>query len=163
MSLGGEHSTTILSVGGAEYAFEKLKRWKAEGPTQRNRDVVRFLIGYGHLSPGRASMLINLALEWGDFAIWEMIQRSASGGHTPQLSSDVAIRAWGAFTFDRTRRALVCSVLAPMLSLTFLVVQYPFVESRRPFTTNPAQGPRSSLSSPSKRVPLSKTKIRRHG
>ena len=122
MSLDEEHSTTILKLGGIEYAFQKLERRKAEGPTERNRDIVRFLVGYGSMPSGRMLTLINLALEWGDFAMWEMIQ---NGKYTPQLSSDIVIRAWGAFTFDRTKHVLVCSSLRPFCHSPFSLFNIP--------------------------------------
>jgi len=122
MSLAGDSSTTLLEMGGADYAFKKLKRWRAEGPTERNRKMARFLVNHGNLSGGRSStlpehslLLIDLALEWADFAMWqEVLKKSIREGQAPKLSLDTLIWAWGVFTFDRTKDMLVQSILTPM-------------------------------------------------
>ncbi|KAF9648913.1 hypothetical protein BDM02DRAFT_3128680 [Thelephora ganbajun] len=114
MSLAGEGSTTPLEMGGAEYAFKKLRRWKAEGPTERNRQMARFLLSHGSLSASwshalseEVLLLIDLALEWGDFTMWqEILKESAGDGYTLYLSMDVLIRAWGVFTFDRIKHII---------------------------------------------------------
>ena len=110
MSLAGEGSTTTLRIGGPNYAFKKLERWKAEGPTERNRKMARFLIDRGYLSDcwqalsEQGSLLIDLALEWGDFTMWEeVLRKGASRGHPARLGLDLLVRAWGVFTFDRIK------------------------------------------------------------
>ena len=120
MSLAGEESTTLLDMGGADYAFKKLKRWRAEGPTERTRKMAQFLIGY--LAPGwssklseRSLLLVDLALGWADFTMWqETLKKSVKEGHAPHLDTDTLIRACGVFTFDRTQDMLVQSTLAPI-------------------------------------------------
>ena len=129
MSLAGEESTTILDMGGADYAFKKLRRWKAERPTERNRRMAQFLIDHGDLDPSteESSLVIDLALEWGDFAMWqEVLDKGLSEEYEPQLMSDILIRAWGIFTFDRTKKTLVQSTLA-----LFSLLTSPFDEPRR--------------------------------
>ena len=120
MFLGGEDSNTPLEIGGTNYALKKLQRWRAEGPTERNKQMARFILNHGHLGLGwshtlteEASLLIDLALEWGDFSIWKaVLKKSAGNGNVPQLSSDVLVRAWGAFTFDRIKSTFVRSTCA---------------------------------------------------
>ena len=122
MSLGGEYPITrMLDMGGAKYALRKLKRWEAEGPTERNRSVARFLASC-YISPKCRSMLINLAFEWDDLVLWDMVQQTDSSGE--HLTPDVAVRAWSVFTFDRTKPTLVHSALVFILLLTFPVVRY---------------------------------------
>ena len=124
MSLDGESSAAILRVGDAHYAFRKLRRWKAEGPTERNKNLVQFLTDARYLSSEHGLKLIELALEWNDFAMWEMIlQTSAKRGSSPRLSSDVVIRACDTFTFDRTKQTLVYPVPVLILLLTFPIVR----------------------------------------
>lgn len=41
-----------------------------------------------------------------------MLKKIVSSGFTPRLSSDVLIRAWSVFTFDRTKQLSVYSTLA---------------------------------------------------
>ena len=118
MFLGGEDSNTPLEIGGTNYALKKLQRWRAEGPTERNKQMARFILNHGRLGWSRtlaeeASLLIDLALEWGDFSTWKaVLKKSAEGGKVPQLSSDVFVRAWGAFTFDRIKSTFVRSTCA---------------------------------------------------
>ena len=96
-------------MGGADYAFKKLKRWKAEGPTERNRKTVQFVINHGSLSSQQSLLLIDLALEWGDFTMWqEVLDKDLI-----KLSLNTLIRAWGIFTFDRTKNMLVQSTPTP--------------------------------------------------
>lgn len=118
MSLA-EDSKTPLEIGGTSYALKKLRRWNAEGPTERNKQMARFLLdnGYlwdtwGHYFREDALFLIDLALEWGDLAIWqEVIEKGTSEGSTPKLSLDVLVRAWSVFTFDRAKHLYVYSTL----------------------------------------------------
>ena len=152
MSLAGEESTVLLDMGGADYAFKKLKRWRAEGPTERTRKMARFLIGY--LAPSWSSqpeerllLLVDLALEWADFTMWqEVLKKSVKEGHAPQLGTDTLVRAWGVFTFDRTQDMLVQSTLAPMPC--FPHSRFPpsscLAESRKSFAINITQRPRSA-------------------
>jgi hypothetical protein len=111
MFLAGENSTTPLDMGGADYAFERLKRWQAEGPTERNRKFAQALADCVYLSskwetglPRKVSLLIDLALEWDDFTMWEEVLKKSGGGkYKVEFSLDTLIRAWGVFTFDRTK------------------------------------------------------------
>ena len=127
MSLGGSDSTKILEVGGANYAFGKLKRWNAEGPTERNKKIVRFLVGSGHRQE-HTLLSVDLALEWGDLELLEdVILKSIREGCTVQLSSDVVVRAWGVFTFDRTKHMSVRSPFlrsCPIFLLIFSIIRY---------------------------------------
>ena len=103
-----EDSATILNVGGVKYTFRKLEKWKAEGPTERNKTMVQFLASR-HLSSEGRLMLINLALEWRHFSTWNTaLQGGYSGG---EFGPEVMIQAWGIFTFDQTKPMLVYSVL----------------------------------------------------
>jgi len=148
MFLAGEGSTTPLEMGGSDYAFKKLKRWKAEGPTERNRNMARFLLNHGsistpwsHVLPEQASLLIDLALEWSDFSIWQAVLERASDRQILQLDADILIRGWGVFTFDRTKHMLVHFTLALFPCSRFL----PLAESGRLFAASLAQRPRSNL------------------
>ena len=115
-----DDSSTLLGMGGSDYALKKLLRWKAEGPTERNKQLARYITDHGRLNPSwsqappqAASLLIDLALEWNDLAMWqEVIKKSVSGGDTSRLSSDVLIRAWSLFSFDRTKNTSVYSIIA---------------------------------------------------
>jgi len=109
----------------------------------------RFLIKHGslgsdwsHALSEHSTLLIDLALEWGNFAMWEeVLKKSTREGLTPQLSLNELIQAWDVFTFDRTKNMLVHSILAPMPHFPrscFLA------EWRRLSAINRAQGPRSS-------------------
>jgi hypothetical protein len=107
MFSAGESSETLLEMGGEDYALKKLQRWKAEGPTKRNTQMARFLLNEGY-SDSHWSPLIDLALKWGDFAMWqEILKKSTRSRGAPNLSSDVLIRAWSTFTFDRTKNMFV--------------------------------------------------------
>ena len=105
-------------MGGVEYALKKLRRWKGQGPTERNRKMAQFLIKHGSLSSGwshalseHSALLIDLALEWGDFAMWEeVLKKSTKEGHAPQLGLNELIRAWDIFMFDRIKNMLVHSL-----------------------------------------------------
>ena len=122
MHLAGEESTALLDMGGEEYAAKKLRRWRGEGPTERNKKMAQFLIKNGSLRyswsrtpPKHPLLLIDLAVEWGDFAMWkEVLKKNPSEVHTAQLSLDVVMRALDVFTFDRIKNTLVHSTLAPM-------------------------------------------------
>lgn len=115
MSLAEKDSETSLKIGGTKYALKKLRRWKDEGPTERKKQMVRFLLDNGNFAnsysrnlTSEASALIDLALGWGDLAIWqEVLKKSASGRSQPQLDSDVLIRAWSVFAFDQTKNLSV--------------------------------------------------------
>ena len=106
--------STMLRLGGDEYLSEKLTRWKAEGPTESNRKMVQ-LLDRRDLSQEHRLMFIDLALEWG-----EALRRATSEGCVTRFSPDVVIRAWGAFTFDRTKPMLVhCPCVLALLSYSF--------------------------------------------
>jgi len=47
--LRSSHWTTMLEMGGSDYTFQKLKRWRAERPTERNRKMGQFIIGHGYM------------------------------------------------------------------------------------------------------------------
>ena len=149
MQSGDEELTTLLSMGGVEYALKKLRRWRGEGPTERNRKMSRFLIKHGSFGSDRShalmehpTLLINLALEWGDFAMWEEVLNKSTGkGDTPKLSLNELIQAWDVFTFDRTKNMLVHSIPVPMP--LFSCLRFP-EEWRRLSAINRAQGSRSS-------------------
>jgi len=159
----------MLDMGGSEYAFKKLKRWRGEGPTDRNRKMARFLVDRGDLSASswsralsdRASLLIDLALEWNDFAMWEkVLKKTTTESFTTQPGLGLLIQAWGVFTFDSTKHMLVHSTLVPMPhSITHLSCHtMHFAESRRLFTASLTQRLRSSLSALSGVVSLPKIK-----
>lgn len=104
----------------AAYAFRKLKRWMAEGSTERNRKMAQFLLSDGRLGPSYRSgkrtlpeetlLLIDLAVEWNDFAMWEGVLKKSGGDKDPQLlGSAPLIRAWNAFPFSVTRPTLAPS------------------------------------------------------
>lgn len=108
----------------AAYAFSKLKRWMAEGPTERNRKMAQFLLDNGRMGPSYGSgkrrgmvseqtlLLVDLAVEWNDFALWEGVLKKSGGDKNPQLfGSAPLIRAWNVFPFDVTRPVLVPSQL----------------------------------------------------
>jgi hypothetical protein len=111
---------TLLEIGGTEYALTKLKRWRAEGQTERNIQMARYLLdhktsSYSWTYDQSAPFLIDLALEWGDFPMWqEVFRKSRRDMITPELSADVLFRAWSVFSFDRTKDMSVPSILASM-------------------------------------------------
>ena len=156
MSLAGDDSTTPLEMGGVDYAFKKLKRWNAEGPTERNKQMAQFILSHGSMSDGwhshtlsaQALLLIDLAVEWGDFNMWqEVLKRGMSGGYPPQLSADVLIRACDVFTFDRTKHLFVHFILTSTPH-SFAHVSLYLVcpaESRRLFAVTIPQGARLNL------------------
>ena len=116
MHLAREETAALLAMGNTQYALKKLRRWKGEGPTERNRKMAQFLINRrssAYIPSEDLKVLIDLALEWGDFSMWEEIFKK-NRGDTSQLSLDVVIRAWDTFAFDRTKNMLVHSILAPM-------------------------------------------------
>ena len=124
MQLGGEEPTSLLDMGGAEYALKKLRRWKGEGQTERKRKMARFLINHGSLSSGdwsyklseHSRLLIDLALEWDDSAMWEeVLEKSTREGHALRFGLEgELVRALNVFTFDRIENVLVHSTLAPI-------------------------------------------------
>ena len=103
------------------YALRKLKRWMVEGPTERNRKMAQFILTKGHLGPsyggGRRGavpehtlLLIDLAVEWNDLAMWAGVLKKSGGFANPQLlGSAPLLRAWSAFPFNATRPMLVPS------------------------------------------------------
>jgi len=107
----------------AAYAFRKLKRWMAEGPTERNRKMAQFLLGNGRLGPRYGSdkrhgarlsedaqLLINLAVEWNDFAMWARVLKKSGIDKNPKLlGSGPLVRAWSVFPFNVTRPMFVSS------------------------------------------------------
>jgi len=112
MSLAGEDSTTPLRIGGADYAFKKLERWRAEGPTERNRRMARSLADYGrwsHRLPKHVSLLLDLALEWSDFPMWQKTLEKSTQNECAHLGLDVLVQAWSTFTFDRVKHTSVHS------------------------------------------------------
>ena len=114
------YSKVLLVLGGPGYVSEKLKRWKTEGPTESNRKMVRPL-NRGDLPQEHRLMFIDLALEWGDFAMWdEALQRATSEERAKWFSPEVVIRAWDAFTFDRTKPMSVhCPCVLALSSYSF--------------------------------------------
>jgi len=165
MFLAKDDWSTMLEMGGSDYAFQKLKRWRAEGPTERKRKVVQFLIGPGYLGTYRPDMsseeallLIDLALDWKDFAMWEeVLKKTTIGWFTTQSGLGVLVRAWDVFTFDRTKHMSVHFVLGsnPYFITHLSRRSMCLAESRRPFTAL-AQWLRSSLSVRSGPAPLPK-------
>lgn len=117
MSLGGGDSEISLKTVDAKYALKKLQRWKTEGPTERSRQMAQFLLDHGNFDVNWSrklsedgALLVDLALEWDDFAMWqEVLKKSTSDKRVPELGSDVLVRACGAFTFDRTKHMFVRS------------------------------------------------------
>ena len=98
------------------YAFCKLKRWMAEGPTERNKKMAQFILTNGYLGfhrgevPEDALLLMDLAVEWNDFAMWEaVLKKSGSEGNPQRLGSAPLIRVWNVFPFNVTRPMLVPS------------------------------------------------------
>ena len=98
-----------LGVAVPGYALKKLKIWRDEGPTEKNREMARFLTG--RMSrPQHLSTLMDLALEWKDSTMLkEIFEKCSTGERVPQPSSDMLIRAWGVFTFDGIKDMLVHS------------------------------------------------------
>ena len=116
MSLVDEKTALPLSVVGPGYALKKLKKWRDEGPTEKNRGMAQFLTGRMS-SPEELSALVDLALEWKDSTtLQETLEKCLSERHVPQPSLDMLIRAWGAFTFDGIKDMLVHSTLVPSLA-----------------------------------------------
>ena len=144
-----EDPRTWLDMGGSDYALKKLLRWRAEGPTERNKQMVRFILEHGNLSarwrntlPQTALLLIDLALEWNDLAMWqEVVRKSIGNGDTSSLSSDILFRVWSAFSFDRTKDMFVHFILVFVLH-PFAYVSHrwmDFAESRKPFSSSLAR------------------------
>ena len=126
---GYHRAALVMYLGGGKdgpgapldvpYAFSQLKRWAAEGPTARNKKMVRFILSRGHLGPGYSDkrrglvpentlLLIDCAVEWNDFAMWTAILKRSGGYTKPQvMGSTPLIRAWSAFPFNVTRPMLV--------------------------------------------------------
>ena len=123
----------MLDMGGADYAFQKLKRWRAEGQTERNRMMARFLVDNGYLGlswsrePSDQTLLLaNLALEWNDFAMWEgILKRITRDGFTTQSGLGLLVRAWDVFTFDRTKHMFVHPV---RISMPYSIAYIPFIQ-----------------------------------
>jgi hypothetical protein len=121
MFLAGAIEEKPSVTGGIKYALKKLNRWKPEGPTERNRQMARCVLDRAELktywSGGlstEGSLLVDLALEWGDFPMWEeVLKKSAGGKFPPRLSSDILLRAWSVFTFDRIKHTSVHSTFHP--------------------------------------------------
>lgn len=111
MSLVDEETATPLGLAGPGYALKKLKKWRDQGPTEKNKAMAWFLTS--HLSrPEHLSTLMDLALEWKDSTMFqEILEKCSSGKLAPQLSSDMFIRAWAVFTFDRIEDMSVHSTL----------------------------------------------------
>jgi hypothetical protein len=107
-------------MGGIDYMVEKLQKRRAEGPTERNKQMAQSLLKHGHFAlyssrslAAEASVLIDLALEWGDLAVFrKVLEKSARGKYKPQLSLDVVRRACGVFAFDLVKHLFVHSTLA---------------------------------------------------
>ena len=115
MSLVEEKTAMPLSVVGPDYVLKRLSEWRSEGPTERNKAMARFLIN--HVSfPKHSSTLMDLALEWEDLAIWQQAEKASSRRLAPPPSSDILIRAWRTFTFDRIKDMLVHSTLVTSLA-----------------------------------------------
>jgi len=146
MFLAGKDPATSSVTGGADYAFKKLERWKAEGPTERNKKMAQLLISHGS-SGAHWSLLVDLALEWSDLPMWnEVLKKSAGKWYTPKLGLDELVRAWGAFTFDRVKNMLVHFALA---SMPYRLAhpshcRMHLAESRKLSMINPTPDPRSS-------------------
>lgn len=100
----------------AAYASNKLKRWMAEGPTERNKKMAQFILSNGRLGPSYgywkrrgtlpedALLLVDLAVEWNDFEMWVGILKKSGGDKNPQLLGPAPlVRAWTAFPFNVTR------------------------------------------------------------
>jgi hypothetical protein len=92
-------------------------------------------------------LLIDLALEWNDFAMWEdALKADESEWNLARLGLDVVIRAWDVFTFDRVKSMLVHSTLPPC-PVSFAHLSHRSIrlaESRRLFTKRWTQGPHST-------------------
>ena len=83
--------------------------------------MAQFVLENGYLGPpydgkGRgavpedALLLINLAVEWNDFAMWTAVLEKSGGSVKPQLlDSTPLILAWNSFPFNVTRPMLVPS------------------------------------------------------
>ena len=102
------------------YAFRKLRRWMPEGPTEKNRKMVEFVLNKGYLGirlgvlPETTLLLIDLAVEWNDFAMWEAVLQTSGGGRSPHLLSSASLlRAWNVFPFSATQPMSVLSQLLP--------------------------------------------------
>jgi len=114
----------------AEYASRKLKRWMAEGPTERNRKMAQLILSNGRLGPrygfGKrrgaqlpedTQLLIDLAMEWNDFAMWAGVLKKSGIDKDPKLlGSAPLVRAWSVFPFNVTRPVFVPSQPPNLLS-----------------------------------------------
>jgi hypothetical protein len=118
MFLDWDDQIPPFEAGDRDYALKQLQIWKAEGPAKRNKRTARYLLDHVGVSPRwsytlpqMAPILLDLALEWGDFAMWqEVANKSMSNGGTSNIDSDVLIRACNVFSFDRTKAMFVYSV-----------------------------------------------------
>jgi hypothetical protein len=64
---------------------------------------------------GTLEVFIDLAIEWGDFSMWEdALKANKSERDLARLGLDVVIRAWDVFTFDRVKDMFVHSILPLM-------------------------------------------------
>jgi len=103
----------------AAYALKKLKRWMAEGPTERNRKMAQLVLSKGYLRlsygaerrgtvPEDTLLLIDLAMEWNDFTMWAAVLEKSGGIVKPQLlGSTPLLLAWNTFPFNVARPTLV--------------------------------------------------------
>lgn len=141
-----------LRMGGASYMVKKLQKRRAEGQSERNKQMAWSLLNRGHFAlyssrslTAEASVLIDFAFEWGDLAIFQkVLEKSACGKYKPQLSLDVVRQACGVFAFDRIKHLFVHSVL---ISSPHSIARHltRLAESRRSFVTNLAPWLQSSL------------------
>ena len=157
----------------AVYAFRKLQRWMAEGPTERNRKMGQFILSNGRLGPSYGSgkrrgalpentlLLVDLAMEWNDFAMWMEVLKKSGADKSPQLlGSALLVRAWSAFPFEVTHPMLVSSQLLQSCSITRAHISY--VDSQSSFNTSPARRPQLNLSTPYVLLPVN-NKARQSG
>ena len=144
LALTGEESEGPLD---AADAFQKLKRSVAEGPTERNRKIVQFILSNGGLWPSYASgkrkisedtlLLIDLAVEWNDFAMWAKVLKKSGIEESPQLlGSAPLIRAWNAFPFNVTRQMFVPSRLPRPCSIPCAYGLTSHADSKNSFLAN---------------------------
>jgi hypothetical protein len=128
MSLAKDDSKTQPQMGDTSYALKKLQRWKAEGPTERNKQMARSLLDHAPLADKHShslttegSLLVDLALEWADLPMWdEVLKKSATTTPKLRLSSDLLIQAWTVFTFDSVKNLSVHFHSLPRSRLTTL-------------------------------------------
>lgn len=86
------------------YTFRKLQWWMAEGPMERNRKMAQFILSKGCLGPSYGSgkqcgvllenmlLLVDLAMEWNDFAMWvEVLKKSGADKNLQLLGSALLV------------------------------------------------------------------------